>query len=133
SRRAAEPPSRPSAEPTEPPANGTVIKGPAARLAANMNESLGVPTATTFRELSVAELDRQRRALNAALKGAGRETKVSFTHLIAWAIVQAAKELPVMGHTFVERGGQAYRVTPENISLGLAVDVTRKDGSRGLV
>ncbi|MDQ2669842.1 MAG: 2-oxo acid dehydrogenase subunit E2, partial [Gemmatimonadota bacterium] len=130
---ATEPPSRRAAEPEAPPANGTPMKGPAARLAANMNESLGVPTATTFRELPVAELDRRRRELNAALKSAGRDTKVSFTHLIAWAIVQAAKQLPVMGHTFAERGGQSYRIEPEGISLGLAVDVTRKDGSRGLV
>ena len=123
----------PSTGDTAPPTNGTPLKGPAGRLAANMNESLGVPTATTFRELPVAELDRRRRELNSALKAAGRDTKVSFTHLIAWAIVQAAKELPVMGHTYVETGGQAYRVEPDGISLGLAVDVTRKDGSRGLV
>lgn len=115
------------------PARGTPIKGPAARLVANMNESLTVPTATSFRELPVGTLEQQRAALNAALKRAGRADKVSFTHLIGWAIVQATKRHPVMGHSLVVADGAPYRVTPEGISLGLAVDVERKDGSRGLV
>ena len=115
------------------PANGTAIKGPAARLVQNMNESLGVPTATTFRELSVATLERQRKALNDGLKAAGRSEKISFTHLIGWAIVQATKQHPVMSHTFAQHDGTPYRITPPSINLGLAVDVTRKDGSRGLV
>ncbi len=115
------------------PAGADLIKGPAARLAQNMNESLTVPTATTFRELPVATLERQRKALNDGLKAAGRSEKVSFTHLIAWALVQATKRHPVMGHTFLVHEGQPYRVTPAHVNLGLAVDVTRKDGSRGLV
>ena len=65
------------------------IKGPAAKLVANMTESLTVPTATTFRELPVAVLEERRRGLNAALQAAGRAEKISFTHLIAYAIVQA--------------------------------------------
>ena len=109
------------------------IKGPAAKLVANMNESLTVPTATTFRELPVAALEERRRALNAALQAAGRREKISFTHLIAYAIVQATKQQPVMGHTLVMRDGVPHRVQPEGIALGLAVDVQRKDGSRGLV
>ncbi|MBA3443470.1 MAG: multifunctional oxoglutarate decarboxylase/oxoglutarate dehydrogenase thiamine pyrophosphate-binding subunit/dihydrolipoyllysine-residue succinyltransferase subunit, partial [Gemmatimonadales bacterium] len=109
------------------------IKGPAARLVANMNESLTVPTATTFREFPVAVLEEQRRALNAALGAAGRAEKISFTHLIAYAIVQATRQQPVMGHTLIMRDGVPHRVQPEGIALGLAVDVQRKDGSRGLV
>ena len=112
------------------PANGTAIKGPAARLVQNMNESLTVPTATTFRELPVARLENARKALNAALKQAGRSEKISFTHLIAWAIVRGTKQHPVMGHTFAEQDGKPVRITPPGINLGLAVDVTRKDGSR---
>ncbi|MCU0620079.1 MAG: 2-oxo acid dehydrogenase subunit E2, partial [Gemmatimonadales bacterium] len=115
------------------PANASLIKGPAAKLVANMNESLTVPTATTFRELSVAALERQRKALNDALKTAGRPEKVSFTHLIGWAIVQATKQHPVMGHVLASHDGQPHRVAPTHVNLGLAVDVTRKDGSRGLV
>ncbi|HJR15357.1 MAG TPA: 2-oxo acid dehydrogenase subunit E2, partial [Gemmatimonadales bacterium] len=109
------------------------IKGPAAKLVANMNESLTVPTATTFRELPVAVLEDRRRGLNTALQAANRPQKVSFTHLIAFAIVQAARQHPVMGHTLAIRDGVPHRVQPEGIALGLAVDVQRKDGSRGLV
>ena len=109
------------------------IKGPAARLVQNMNESLTVPTATTFRELPVAQLEQARKSLNAALKQASRNEKISFTHLIAWAIVRATKQHPVMGHTYAEQDGKPARITPAGINLGLAVDVTRKDGSRGLV
>jgi 2-oxoglutarate dehydrogenase E1 component len=109
------------------------IKGPAAKLVANMNESLTVPTATTFRELPVSVLEERRRSLNAALQSAGRNEKISFTHLIAYAIVQAARQHPVMGHTLQMRDGVPHRVEPEGLGFGLAVDVQRKDGSRGLV
>ncbi len=111
----------------------STIKGPAARLVQNMNESLSVPTATTFRELPVAQLERARKSLNDALKQSGRTEKISFTHLIAWAIVRATRQHPVMGHAFAQEAGGPVRITPAGINLGLAVDVTRKDGSRGLV
>jgi len=109
------------------------IKGPAAKLVANMTESLTIPTATTFREIPVAVLEQQRRQLNAALQASGRPEKLSFTHLIAYAIVQAAKQQPVMGHALIMVDGVPHRVQLEGIGLGLAVDVQRKDGSRGLV
>jgi 2-oxoglutarate dehydrogenase E1 component len=112
---------------------GIEVKGPAARLVANMHESLGVPTATTFRQLPVAALEARRTAINAALAAAGRTEKVSFTHLIGFAIAQAARAYPVMGHSYRVVEGTGYRVTPEHVHLGLAVDVERKDGSRGLV
>ena len=114
-------------------AQSVPIKGPAARLVQNMNESLTVPTATTFRELPVAVLESQRKSLNAALQAAGRSEKISFTHIIAFALVQATKQHPVMGHTLAMHEGVPHRVTPDGVNLGLAVDVTRKDGSRGLV
>ena len=128
-------PSSPSSPPSPTSSSGTAtpIKGPASKLVANMNESLTVPTATTFRELSVAKLESARKQLNDALKAAGRNEKISFTHLIAWALVQATKQYPVMSHVFAMQDGQPVRITPPGINLGLAVDVTRKDGSRGLV
>jgi 2-oxoglutarate dehydrogenase E1 component len=119
--------------PAAPPSGVSPIKGPAAKLVTNMTESLSVPTATTFRELPVTALEERRRQLNAALQSAGRSEKISFTHLIAYAIVQATKQMPVMGHTLIMRDGIPHRVQPEGIGLGLAVDVQRKDGSRGLV
>src|SRR6266496_1318017 len=126
--RAAEPP-RP--QPLAPSPGLTPITGPAARLVSNMTDSLSVPTATSFREIAVGTLDARRKALNAQLAASGK--KISFTHLIAFAIVQAAKQLPVMTHAFQEIDGKPHRVKPEGVSLGLAVDVERKDGTRGLV
>ncbi|MGE5143763.1 MAG: multifunctional oxoglutarate decarboxylase/oxoglutarate dehydrogenase thiamine pyrophosphate-binding subunit/dihydrolipoyllysine-residue succinyltransferase subunit, partial [Acidobacteriota bacterium] len=122
---------QPSA-PTAAPAQGmTPITGPAARLVQNMTESLSVPTATSFRDVPVATLATRRQGLNAAL--AARNLKVSFTHLIGWGIVQAAKQFPVMGRAFHEVDGKPHRFDPDGIHLGLAVDVERKDGSRALV
>ena len=129
--RESDPPARPPDRPTTPGASP--VKGPAAKLVANMEQSLTVPTATTFRVLPVGVLEERRRRLNGALQTAGRRDKISFTHLIAWALVQATKQHPVMGHTLVKQDGTPYRVQPEGIGLGLAVDVQRKDGSRGLV
>jgi multifunctional 2-oxoglutarate metabolism enzyme len=111
------------------PDGATPIKGPAARLAQNMTASLAVPTATSFREIDVATLEARRKELNAQIA----PRKVSFTHLIGWAIVRAADEQRSMSHFFTEIGGQAYRVDPNAINLGLAVDVERRDGSRFLV
>jgi 2-oxoglutarate decarboxylase len=125
----------PAASPTATtlPPGASAIKGPAAKLVANMSESLTVPTATTFRVLPVAVLEEKRRGLNQELQAAGKPGKISFTHLIAYGLVQATKQHPVMGHTLLVHDGVPYRVAPEGIALGLAVDVQRKDGSRGLV
>jgi len=125
--------SAPAEAPTQPqapiPEGATPIRGPAARLAQNMKASLSVPTATSFREIDVATLEARRGELNAQIA----PRKTSFTHLIGWAIVQAASELRSMSHYYTEAEGQAYRVDPGAINLGLAVDVERPDGSRFLV
>jgi 2-oxoglutarate decarboxylase len=113
------------------PPGATPITGPAARLVANMTESLTVPTATSFRDIPATTLDARRKALNAQLAASGK--KVSFTHLIGYGIVQAAKRFPVMTHHFQDIDGKPYRVDPAAIGLGLAVDVEKKDGSRALV
>ena len=89
-----------------------------------MNESRSIPTATSFRELAVDTLDAKRKALNEVLKERGM--KVSFTHLIAWAIVKAAQEWPVMGRAFEERDGKPTVIEPGGVNLGIAVDVERK-------
>jgi 2-oxoglutarate decarboxylase len=111
-----------------PPAS-TPITGAAARLAANMTASLGVPTATSFRDVEVAVLEGRRSALNLRLA----PRKISFTHIIGYAVVHAATELRAMTHAFAERDGRAYRVDPGGVNLGLAVDVERPDGSRFLI
>jgi len=125
------------AEPTRPPSpvprpeSLTPLTGPAARLAQNMTDSLSVPTATSFRDIAVDVLDAHRKLLNGAL--AARGLKISYTHLIGYAIVQAARALPVMTHAFQDVEGKPHRFDPQAVHLGLAVDVERKDGSRALV
>ncbi|MDQ2854116.1 MAG: multifunctional oxoglutarate decarboxylase/oxoglutarate dehydrogenase thiamine pyrophosphate-binding subunit/dihydrolipoyllysine-residue succinyltransferase subunit [Chloroflexota bacterium] len=111
------------------PAGATPLKGPAARLARNMTASLAVPTATSFRDLDVATLEVRRRNLVTQLA----PRRVSFTHLIGWAIVRAAATQPGMTAYYLEADGVAYRVDPGGVHLGLAVDVERPDGRRFLV
>jgi len=104
------------------------IKGGAAALARYMDESRQIPTATSFRTLTVTTLDARRRQL----KEAGQ--RVSFTHLIAYAIARVATaEMPVMAHHFQDVDGVPHRIDAGAVNLGLAVDVEKKDGSRTLM
>jgi 2-oxoglutarate decarboxylase len=110
------------------PAGSAVIKGAGAVLARYMDESRSIPTATSFRTLTVTTLDARRQQL----KAAGQ--KVSFTHLIAYAIARVATdEMPVMAHHFAEIDAKPHRVDDGAVNLGLAVDVERKDGGRTLM
>jgi 2-oxoglutarate decarboxylase len=107
------------------------LRGPAGMLAKAMNESLSTPTATSYRTIAVDTLDAKRKGLNNALSARGM--KVSFTHLVAWAIVLAAKDWRVMARHYEERDGKAYVIDDGQINLGIAVDVEKKDGSRALM
>jgi len=108
------------------------LKGASGTLAGYMDQSLTLPTATSFRTLHVGTLEARRTELNAALKSANRSEKVSFTHLIAYALVRAAAEQPAITASFRRENGKPQRVEA-GIHLGLAVDSQRKDGSRFLV
>jgi 2-oxoglutarate dehydrogenase E1 component len=134
---AAAPPSTPAAPhvplpPVPAGAKLTPLKGPAGALTAYMEQSLTIPTATSFRTLAVDVMDARRKELNGAIKAAGRAEKISFTHIIAFALVRAAHELPFITYSFRRDGAAPLRVEP-GIHLGLAVDAERKDGSRFLV
>ncbi len=108
--------------------NAQPIRGAAAMLAKYMDESRSIPTATSFRTMTVTQMDGRRRQL----KEAG--LKVSFTHLIAYAIAKAtADSMPVMAHHFAESDGRPQRVDDNAVNLGIAVDVEKKDGSRTLM
>jgi multifunctional 2-oxoglutarate metabolism enzyme len=108
-------------------AESQLLKGGAAALARYMDQSRSIPTATSFRTLTVTVLDGRRRELKEGPR------KVSFTHLIAYAIARAAQEMPVMANHFEEVDGKPHRVLDGQVNLGLAVDVEKKDGSRTLM
>ena len=123
------PPEQPSAQP--PNRLSAPITGPALRLLQNMEASLEIPTATSFREIDVSRLWAVRAAFNRVL--ADRSLKLSFTHFIGWAIVLAAREYPSMVHAVAKEGDTVFRVDPEAVNLGLAVDTTGKQGERKLM
>ncbi len=108
------------------------LRGAAARTAANMAASLGVPTATSVRAVPAKLLIDNRIVINNHL-ARGRGGKVSFTHLIGYAVVRALSSVPEMNHSYAEADGKPVLVTPEHVNLGLAIDVQKEDGSRQLL
>ena len=110
----------------------TLLKGAFKAIAKNMNESLEVPTATTVRDMPVKLMFENRALVNDHLKR-NRGGKISFTHIIGYAIVQATKLHPDMNKSYREEEKKSFAVQPEHINLGLAIDLPQKDGSRSLV
>ena len=108
------------------------LKGMAKALAANMDQSLTVPTATSVRTVPAKLMIDNRIVINNHLRRA-RGGKVSFTHLIAWAMIKALKELPGQNVFYDEVDGKPVAVHPANINLGIAIDMPKPDGTRGLV
>jgi len=121
-----------SAEPVEEP--GKPIRGAGAAIARNMEASLTVPTATSFRNVPAKLLEVNRKVINGFRARSG-QTKISFTHLIGWAIVRAiADAVPAMKNAYVlGEDGKPRLIVNDHVNMSLAVDVEKKDGSRTLL
>lgn len=131
-----EPQTKPKAEkkPTTVPTGSSAkpIVGPSKKIVENMEDSLAVPTATSLRTIPVKVLEENRRLINEHMAASSRG-KVSYTHLIAWAIVSAVKDLPQMNNGFGIVNDSPSRIENESINLGIAIDIEKKDGSRNLL
>jgi 2-oxoglutarate decarboxylase len=108
------------------------IRGVGAVIVRNMEASLGVPTATSVRDVPAKLLEVNRRIANNYLRRT-RGGKVSFTHLIAYAMVKAVNTVPAMANTFAEVDGHPAIIRRDTFGLGLAVDVPKDDGTRALM
>ncbi len=109
------------------------LRGVPRVVADRMDESLGVPTATSVRTIPAKLLEVNRLILNNQLRRRTVGGKVSFTHLIGWAVVKALVEMPDMNVSFRRVDGDPFLVRHRHVNLGLAVDVPRADGSRVLL
>ncbi len=109
-----------------------VIRGVGAKIIENMNASLTIPTATTFRTIAVKVLEENRRLINEYLKKKNGR-KVSYTHIIGWAIIKGINFVPVMNNAYTIISGEPNIIRKPDVNLGLAVDLEKKDGSRSLI
>jgi 2-oxoglutarate decarboxylase len=134
-------PAAPKPAPAKPAAAGagdgegpkrTPLRGAAASVVKNMNASLTVPTATSVRAVPAKLLADNRVVINNHLARA-RGGKVSFTHLIGYALVRALDDFPNMNSAYAEVDGKPTLVQPEHVNFGLAIDLPKPDGSRSLV
>lgn len=132
---AASEPAKPKAAAANAPSDAdetAVLRGASAAVVKNMNASLDVPTATSVRAIPAKLMIDNRVVINNHLKRT-RGGKISFTHLLGYAIVQAIKSFPNMNRHFAEIDGKPNVVTPAHTNLGLAIDLQGKDGKRQLV
>ncbi len=133
----AEEPSAPEAPgpegPETPPPGAEPLRGVSARIAERMDDSLSVPTATSVRTIPAKLLEVNRRIINNHLARSPAGGKVSFTHLIGWAVVRAIADMEGMNVAYTVVDGTPHVIRHDAVNLGIAVDVTRKDGTRALL
>ena len=108
------------------------IRGVAARVVQSMEASLNVPTATSVRAIPAKLMIDNRTVINNHL-ARGRGGKVSFTHLIGYAMIKALRAMPEMNTFFAEQDGKPVLGRPEHINLGIAIDLAKPDGTRQLL
>jgi 2-oxoglutarate dehydrogenase E1 component len=138
----AAPPASAPAQAAQPPApaptplaagdTSRALKGAAARTVANMETSLTVPIATSVRAVPAKLLIDNRVVINNHLRR-GRGGKVSFTHLIGFALVRALAQFPVMNRAYAQIDGKPTTTTHDHVNLGLAIDIAKDDGTRTLL
>ena len=109
-----------------------IIAGSSEKILGNMVSSLSIPVATSQRTIPVKLLEENRTLINNHLKKQNKG-KISFTHLISWAILKAVKSMPVMNNTFTFIDGKPNIIKRKDVNLGMAIDIQRKDGSRSLI
>ncbi|HWD23989.1 MAG TPA: multifunctional oxoglutarate decarboxylase/oxoglutarate dehydrogenase thiamine pyrophosphate-binding subunit/dihydrolipoyllysine-residue succinyltransferase subunit, partial [Acidimicrobiales bacterium] len=128
--------SAPAQVAAEPEGDATkLLRGAPAKLAQNMISSLGVPTATSVHPIPATVLEENRRLINEHLSRSGGK-KVSFTHLIAYAILRGLRTVPVLNSTFVpdaDGSGTPGVIAHAHVGLGLAIDLEKRGGGRSLV
>lgn len=135
---APKPPSTPSAPTSAPTAdqsvNGevTILRGVAGRVVTNMDASLTIPTATSVRAVPAKLLIDNRIVINNHLRRS-RGGKVSFTHIIGYALIKALRKMPEMNAHFMIQGDRPALVHPASINLGIAIDLAKPDGSHQLL
>lgn len=109
-----------------------VLRGPAKAIASNMITSLEVPTATSVRAIPAKLLIDNRVVINSNLARA-RGGKVSFTHLIGYAVIRALAQFPSMNVYYSEVDGKPVAVQPAHVNFGIAIDMPKPDGTRLLM
>ncbi len=130
--KAAVTPTPPARTPAPAETTAVRLRGPAARVVANMETSLGVPTATSVRAVPAKLLIDNRIVLNNHLKRA-RGGKVSFTHLIGFALVETLREMPEMNWAYTEVDGKPGVQQNAAVNVGIAIDMAKPDGTRQLL
>jgi 2-oxoglutarate dehydrogenase E1 component len=108
------------------------IRGAGARIIENMDSSLTIPVATSLRTIQVKVLEENRRIINQHFKKTTKE-KISFTHIIGWAIVRSLETVPVMNHAYTIIDSEPMVIKKTEVNIGLAIDLIKKDGSRSLI
>jgi 2-oxoglutarate decarboxylase len=120
-----------SAQPTD-LAIKSQLKGVANKIAENMEVSLEIPTATSLRVIPVKMLWEDRMLINRYLEQKSGK-KVTFTHLISWAIIKSLRFYPSLNSYYESSDGKTFKVDPGTINFGIAIDLPGRDGSRSLM
>ncbi|MBI5404522.1 MAG: multifunctional oxoglutarate decarboxylase/oxoglutarate dehydrogenase thiamine pyrophosphate-binding subunit/dihydrolipoyllysine-residue succinyltransferase subunit [Ignavibacteriae bacterium] len=108
------------------------IRGAGMKIIENMDSSLSIPVATSLRAIPVKVLEENRRILNNYFAKIG-QGKVSFTHIVGWAIVKGLETVPVMNYAFGLINSEPQVIRRKEVNIGLAIDLIKKDGSRSLI